>query len=304
VRPPGGGGGRGGARLARMAISDELGARRTVRVPAGLLDVRERGSGPPVVFAHGAGVNADLWRRVVPPLADHHRCVAVDLPLGGHGIALDGEPDLSLFGVAAILADLLDALDLDDVTLVGNDTGGAVAQALVASRPQRLGRLVLTSCDAFENFPPRAVAYLKPTARVAPAFWLLTQSMRLTAAQRLPIAYGWASHARLEPEIMDSFTRGMRTDAGVRRDFRRMLRAADRRDTMRAAEGLRGFHGPALVAWAADDRFFPREHGRRLAELLPQGRFEVVERSRTFIPVDRPERLVELLREVLGEVSA
>jgi len=77
-----------------------------------------------------------------------------------------------------------------------------------------------------------------------------------------------------------------------------MLRAADKRDTVRAAEGLRGFDKPALVVWAADDRFFPREHGRRLAELLPQGRFELVERSRTFIPEDNPGPLVELIRSL------
>jgi pimeloyl-ACP methyl ester carboxylesterase len=279
-----------------MAISDVLGERRTVEVGAGTVEYRERGSGPAVVFAHGAAVNADLWRKVVPELADDHRCVAPDLPLGGHSLPLNGEPDLSLYGVAGILADFIEALDLRDVTLVANDTGGAISQALVGSRPERIGRLVLTSCDAFDNFPPKAVAYLKPTARVPPAFWLLLQSMRLRPLQRLPITYGWATHEPIEPRIMSSYLTALRSDPGVRRDFARVLRAADPRDTERAAEGLRGFDKPALVVWAADDKFFPREHGRRLAELLPQGRFELVERSRTFIPEDNPARLVELLR--------
>jgi pimeloyl-ACP methyl ester carboxylesterase len=282
-----------------MAVSDALGERRTVRVPAGMLEYRERGRGAPLVFVHGAAVNGDLWRKVVPELAGEHRCITLDVPLGGHSIALDGEPDLSLFGVARIVADFLEALDVRDVTVVANDTGGAVSQALVGRYPERIGRLVLTSCDAFENFPPKAVAYLPWLARVPASFGLVGHALRLRPLQRLPITYGWATHRPIERRIVDSYMSGLRTSAGVRRDFARMLRAADPRDTVEAAELLRSFRRPALVVWAADDKFFPREHGRRLAELLPQGRFELVSDSRTFIPEDNPKALVELLHSVL-----
>src|SRR5882724_12195467 len=98
-----------------MAISGELGERRTVTVAAGTLEYRERGSGSPIVFAHGAGVNGDLWRKVAPQLATDHRCLVVDLPLGGHALPLRGDQDLSLFGCAQILASFLEALDLRDV---------------------------------------------------------------------------------------------------------------------------------------------------------------------------------------------
>ncbi len=284
-----------------MAISAALGERGTVEVPAGVLEYRERGSGPPVVFVHGAAVNGDLWRKVAPKLAVRWRCIVPDLPLGGHSIPLNDGPDLSLFGAADLLASFLDALDLTDVTLVANDTGGAISQALVGRRPERVGRLVLTSCDAFENYPPKAVAYLKTVSRFAPALWLLSQTMRLRFFQRLPIAYGWATHAPIEPAIMESFLGSLRSNAGVRRDFAALLRGADARDCRQASESLSGFDKPALVTWAADDRFFPREHGQRLAELLPQGRFELIERSRTFIPEDNPTRLVELVCEFLEE---
>jgi pimeloyl-ACP methyl ester carboxylesterase len=282
-----------------MSVSEALGELRTVRVPAGTLEYRERGSGPPVVFVHGVAVNGDLWRKVAPELAGTHRCIAPDVPLGGHSIALDGDPDLSLFGVARIVADFLEALNLSDVVIVANDTGGAVSQALVGRYPERVGRLMLTSCDAFENFPPKAVAYLPWLARVPGAFRPVAQSLRLRPIQRLPLTYGWASQRPIERRIMDSYIAGLRTNAGVRRDFARMLRATDKRDTMEAAELLRGFDKPALVVWAADDKFFPREHGRRLAELLPQGRFELVENSRTFIPEDNPAALVKILQEFL-----
>lgn len=276
-----------------MAISAELGERRS----AEKLDYRERGHGPPMVFAHGAGVNGDLWRKVAPELADRHRCIVPDLPLGGHGRPLPEGSDCSLFGQAKILADFLDELDLRDVTLVGNDTGGAISQALVTSRPEPIGRLVLTSCDAFENYPPRAVAWLKPTSRMKPTLWLLTQAVRLRPVQRLPITYGWATQRAIDPRIMESYTRRLRTSAGVRRDFAGLLTQARKSDMRRATEGIAGFDRPALVIWAADDRFFPRAHGRRMAELLPQGRFELVESSRTFIPEDNPQPVVRLLRE-------
>lgn len=284
-----------------MAISDILGERRTVELPAGKLEYRERGSGPTLVFAHGAAVNGDLWRNVAPEFAGDHRCIVPDLPLGGHAIALDGDQDLSLFGCARILASFLDALDLSDVTLVANDTGGAISQALVGRWPERVRRLVLTSCDAFENYPPKAIAYLKPTVRIAPALWLLTQSMRFRLLQRSPLAYGWATQRPIEPRIMASYLVHLRTDAGVRRDFARLLKDARARDCVEAAEGLPSFDRPALVAWAADDKFFPRAHGQRLAELLPQGTFELVEGSRTFIPEDNPTRLVALMRRFLLE---
>ena len=282
-----------------MSVSEALGERRTARVPAGTLEYRERGSGPPLVFVHGAAVNGDLWRKVVPELAGEHRCITLDVPLGGHSIALDGEPDLSLFGLARIVADFLEALELSDATIVANDTGGAVSQALVGRHPERVGRLVLTSCDAFENFPPKAVAYLPWLARVPGAFRVVGHALRLRPLQRLPITYGWATQRPIEPAVVDSFMTGLRGSAGVRRDFARMLRAADACDTVEAAGLLPSFDKPALVLWAADDKFFPREHGRRLAELLPQGRFELVENSRTFIPEDNPRALVDSLRRFL-----
>jgi pimeloyl-ACP methyl ester carboxylesterase len=278
-----------------MAISESLGERRTVELDAGTLEYRERGSGPPVVFAHGAAVNGDLWRKVAPRLADGHRCIVPDLPLGGHSIPLGGDYDASLFGQAAILAGLLEALELADVTLIANDTGGAISQALVGSRPERIARLVLTSCDAFENFPPKAVAYLKPTARMAPAMWALTRAIGFKTVQRLPIAYGWATLAPIEPRIMDSYTRNIRTNPGVRADLGRVLKQARKRDMEAASRSVAHFDKPALVVWAADDRFFPVEHGRALADLMPQGRLVVVQDSRTFIPEDRPADLVRLL---------
>jgi pimeloyl-ACP methyl ester carboxylesterase len=286
-----------------MSISAALGERRTVAIPAGTIEYRERGHGPAIVFVHGVAVNGDLWRHVVPRLAGGHRCIAPDLPWGGHSLPLRDGVDLSLPGMARIVADLVAALELDDVAIVANDTGGAVAQALVAAHPERIGRLVLTSCDAFEKFPPTPQRYLELTARSRLLTWLVTWTAQLKPVQRLPTAYGWVTSEPMPPAIMRSYIRQLRDDPGVRRDFRRMLRAVDTRYTFEAAEGLRGFDRPALVLWADGDRIFPREHGRRLAELLPQGRFELIENSRTFIPEEQPEALADRIAAFLAETA-
>src|SRR3954454_21465929 len=215
-----------------MSISESLGEPASVELPgAGTIRYRESGAGPPMVFAHGVGVNGDLWRHVAPPLAAAgHRCIVPDLPLGAHSIPLSHEPDMSLPGLADILGGFIEALGLEDVTLVGNDTGGAITQAYIGRRPERVSRLVLTSCDAFDRYPPPAVAYLKPTARVPGGLWALGQAARFKAVQRLPIAYGWATHDPIEPRIMNSYTRGVRVSAGVRADLGRVLKAARKSD--------------------------------------------------------------------------
>jgi pimeloyl-ACP methyl ester carboxylesterase len=203
--------------------------------------------------------------------------------------------------MALIVADLIEALGLDEAAVVANDTGGAVSQWLVGHHPERVSRLVLTSCDAFEKFPPTPQRYLEVAARSRGLMWLVGWTVQFRFVQRLPTAYGWVTQRPIEPAIMRSFTMPIRNDAGVRRDLQRLLLAVDTRYTFEAAEALRRFDKPALVLWADGDKIFPREHGRRLAELLPQGRFDLIADSRTFIPEDQPARLVDALRGFLAE---
>jgi len=283
-----------------VAISAELGEGRTAELPAGTIEYRERGSGRPVVFVHGVGVNGDLWRAVAPALASDFRCIAPDWPLGAHSHPLREDADLSLPGLGKIVADFLDALDLDDVVIVANDTGGAVSQWVVGHQAERVGALVLTSCDAFEKFPPTPQLYLEYAARSRALMWVVAWTVRFRFVQRLPTAYGWTTRRPIDPAVMRSFTTPIRTIPGVRRDLARLLRAVDTRYMFEAADALPGFDKPALVLWAADDKLFPIEHGRRLAELMPQGRFETIPDSRTFVPEEQPARLAARVREFLG----
>jgi pimeloyl-ACP methyl ester carboxylesterase len=287
-----------------VSISSALGEQHTAAIPAGTIAYRERGAGDPIVFVHGVGVNGDLWRKVVPALTREHRCIAPDLPLGAHSHPLDPNADLSLPGLAKIVADFIEAVSPGQpVTVVANDTGGAVAQALVGDHPDRVARLVLTSCDAFEKFPPRPQLYLKPAARIPPLLHLVARAVRYKPVQRTPTAYGWTTKRPMPAEIMRSYTDPIRANPGVRKDLERLLRAVDTRYTFEAADKLRAFDKPAIVLWAADDKLFPRDHGRRLAELLPQASFELIDDSRTFIPEEQPDKLAAAIERFLAGTS-
>lgn len=286
-----------------MSISDQLGEVREVELPQGTIRYRERGSGEPIVFVHGLLVNADLWRNVVPPLAGDLRCIAPDWPLGAHELPMNPDADLSPPAIAALLADFLDKLDLQSVTLVGNDTGGALCQLLVTSRPERVGRLVLTDCDAYDNFPPAMFRYLKWSAFLPGSVFLLAQTMRLRPLRRMPFAFGWLTNRPIAAEVEDSYVGNIAASAGVRRDGAKLLRSVSPSQTRAAADKLSGFDRPVLIAWAPDDRFFPFAHAERLARDFPDARLERVEDSRTFVPEDRPERLAALIAEFVRSTS-
>ena len=278
-----------------MARTDALGTVHEVELPMGRIRYRERGEGPPVVFVHGLLVNADLWRAVVPGVADAgFRCIAPDWPLGSHEVAVP-HADLSPPGLAALIAAFLDRLDLSDVTIVANDTGGALTQILMAEHPERLGRVVLTPSDSFERFFPPVFASMPTVAGIPGAMWLLAQLLRVRALHRLPIAFGWVAKRPVPPEIADSYLEPSRRSKAVRDDLRRFLRGVHRRHTLAAAKAFPTFAKPVLLAWTTEDRLFPLELAYRLAGLLPQATVVTIDDSYTFVPEDQPELLTKLV---------
>src|SRR6266581_6490428 len=214
----------------------------------------------------------------------------------------DGPVLVLLHGIARLTAEFLDRLDLHDVTLVGNDTGGALVQLLMSDGNARVDRAVLVSCDAFDNFPPGLTGktLLLAGKLPPPLFGLFMQQMRLRAVRRLPIAFGWLT--KRGDAAVAGWIKPVLTRSEIRRDAVRMLRAAaaDTRFLLAAAERLADFSRPALVVWASQDRVMPPEHGRRLAKLLPQGRLVEIDDSYTLIPLDQPVRLAQVIREFTG----
>ena len=283
-----------------MSISQELGEARRIDLPQGPIHYREIGDGEPIVFVHGVFVNGDLWRDVVARLASRYRCITPDWPLGSHTEGMSATADLSTPGLARLVADFMSALDLDGVTLIGNDTGGAICQLVIADHRERVRRLILTSCDAFEVYPPPPFGFLRVIPAIPGAAFLLAQSLRLRAMRRLPIAYGWVMTRQPPRDISDSYTRPS-LDPAIRRDSKRLLRGISREHTIEAAKRFSDFSGPVLLAWGGNDKLFPRELADRLAEVLPQSRIEIVPGSRTFVAEDEPDRLADLVDAFMRE---
>ncbi|HEV2981614.1 MAG TPA: alpha/beta hydrolase [Solirubrobacteraceae bacterium] len=278
-------------------------AAQEIQLQEGTIHYREAGSGEPIVLVHGLLADSQLWREVVPLLAREYRVIAPDWPLGSHRIAMSPTTDLSPLGLAKIIADFLEALELDRVTLVGNDTGGAICQLVAVNHPQRLARLVLTPCDAYENFLPPAFRPLQKLARSATATAAILQSMRLASARKAPLAYGWLSK-RADDDLTLSWIEPALNDKTIRAQLSAVLTAIDQRYTLQAAERFGEFTKPVLLAWAPEDRFFKLRYAERLAQAFPDARLELIEDSYTFVPIDQPQRTAALIAAFAREPAA
>ena len=280
-----------------MSISQELGEQKEVELPQGTISYRERGAGEPIVFIHGLLVNGDLWRKVVPELSKDYRCIAPDLPLGSHTLPMSESADLSPHGLAKLIDDFLAALELRDVTLVGNDTGGALCQMVITRHPARIGRLVLTPCDAYDNFPPAFFKWLLAPARWPIGARLLLQPMRFRAVRSSPLGFGWLSKKGIDAKITDSWLAPARRDPGIRRDLAKVIRGIHVRYLLEASERLGEFSRPVLLVWTPEKDFFKWEHAEALSKAFPDARLERVDDSYTFVSEDQPDRLAKLIAE-------
>ena len=276
---------------------------KEVTIPQGTIRYRESGEGPPIVFVHGLLVDGGLWRKVTPLLEDRFRCLVPDFPIGSHTVPMNPGADLSPPGLASIVAAFLEALDLEDVTLVGNDTGGAISQITAANHPERIGRLVLTNCDAFENFLPPAFRPLQWSARMPGALTAMMEGMRFAPMRRLPIAFGWLIKKDFAAAPTRQWVTPYLSDRGIRRDTIKVLKGIDPEYTFDAADKLAHFDKPTLLAWAVEDRFFKPSFAERLAATIPDARLEWIEDSYTFVSEDQPERLAQLVEEFAGSNS-
>ncbi len=281
--------------MSAMSVPITRSAASCVELPDGAVYYQESGTGPPIVFLHGYLMGGCLWDPVVRLLEGEFRCLVPELPFGAHPAAMRPDADLTPAGLGRLVAGFLDALNLRDVTLVGNDSGAAVAQVVAARHGARLGGLVLATGDAFDNFPPKPFRPLIAAAR-AGALTPLLSMLKSRQLRSLPTAFGWLTHAEPPHEMIDQWVAAYFADPGVRRDLRRLTAGLPDDEFMnQIAAELAGFTKPALLAWASDDKFFPVEHARRLAAVLPDARVEIIQDSRTWVMLDQPERTASLI---------
>ncbi len=277
---------------------------KSVELSAGEIEYLDTGGdGPTVVLTHGLVMNESLWHRVIDGLRSDHRCIAPVLPLGGHRLPMRADADLSLHGQARLIAELIEKLDLHDVTLVSSDWGGP--QITAVEHPERLSALVLLSQEAFDNIPPGLPGtFAALSGRLPGGIAVAVQTLRVPLLRRLPITFGWMAKRPIPREVMTSWIDGPRHQRGVRRDVVRYIKTSDNDGLTNAAKKFDRFDRPVLVLWASEDRIMPPEHGRRLAKLFPRARLVEVEDSYTLIPLDAPDRVVQEIRQFVAEQPA
>ncbi|GHO45739.1 alpha/beta fold hydrolase [Ktedonospora formicarum] len=276
-----------------------------ISLPQGVVRYRDEGTGPILVFVHGLLVNSALWRDVIAALSGQFRCIALDLPFGAHTSPLHADADLRPSGIAQLIADCFEALDIHDITLVGNDTGGAICQLTIANHPERISRLILTNCDAFEDFFPLPLQPLVVGARLFGIRFadFLTWVLQTKRAQRLLMTS--VSLRRAEDATLDVYFSALRSgNRGIRYDLIQFLKHVSNRSTIGAAKSFRQYQRPVLIVWGKNDLFFSARNARRLKQAFPYASLEFVSQSRAFVPEDQPVLLAQKIVEFVGESSA
>jgi pimeloyl-ACP methyl ester carboxylesterase len=269
--------------------------RKEIQLPAGTIRFREAGEGKPVVFVHGYLVDGRLWDGVVDRLSARCRCFAPDWPFGAQQVPMDPAADLSPTGIARLIADFLERLELDDVTVVGNDSGGAISQVLAANHPQRLGRLVLTNCDTHENFPPGIFKALPQVAKLPGGIVALSAPFRVPMIGRA--AFAPFSRKGIPADLVASWLGAGTRDSASLRDLKKVTVGLNKSYTLDAAEKLRGTELPIRLLWAPGDKFFPIKYAERLAGEVSNAEVVRIPDAKTFVPLDQPERVAEEIAE-------
>lgn len=271
-----------------------------LELSAGRIDYQDTGGdGPVIVLLHGLAQDFTLWREVIPELAGY-RVLAPTVPYGSHRYPMRRDVQLSPQSVAMLVGEFLEKLELREVTLVEND--GGHAQTLTAQRPERIARLVVASCEALENYPPGLPGkMLKIAAAVPGGIFLAFNGLRIPALRDSPPAWGLMTRRGVPKDMARSWLRPIWTQRAIRQDLVRYLRQVRGSAMLEAAEGLRSFDRPALVVWGSEDRMMPIDTGRRLAGMLPKGRFQEIADSATLIPLDQPVELARTIREFIED---
>ncbi len=273
----------------------------SVATSAGNIHVRDTGApgnhnGHTLLLMCGFLNNGDLWRPVVPGLhANGFRVITIDPPMGSHTEPMRRDADLSPAGMARILGETIVALDVGEVTLVGNDSGCAITQLLITSDhagSDLVARVVFATGDFFENFPPKVFRPLLLLPKIPGGVAAAVTALRAKAFWQSPTSFGWLTNTALPDDIRESFLAPALADADVRDDIGKVLSGLDPQITLDVAERLHTYDRPVLFAWAAEDKFFPVAHAHRAAALMPDATVVLIPGSRTYVMWDNPDALV------------
>lgn len=262
----------------------------------GKIEYRDIGNGPVVVFLHLVLAEASHWDKMPPLLSDRFRCIFPTLPMGAHRLPALPDADLSVAGLARAVAELMDQLDLKDVILVGNDSGGAISQVLAVNHPERLAGVVLTNCDMYDDFPPALFSYFKLLPYTPGGLALTGRVLKIRSLWGLPITFGWLTN-QVDADKIHRWADALIASSEVRRDAAKVMKAFGPDITNAAAQSLKSTHLPFLVAWGQDDRAFKPALAERFCREVPTARLVMIENCKTLVCWDQPGRLAELIDE-------
>lgn len=252
---------------------------------------------PPVLFIHGILVDHRLWVKAAEKLADNgFRCILPNLPLGSHTVPVSDDVLRTPESIADLIHEFMVELDLTDVTLVGNDTGGALCQLLIDAHPDRVGRLVLTNCDAFEKFPPFPFNLVFATMRGPKTIKALAGLMRVPALRSSPLGYGLLLERN--DELTASWVAPCTSDQRIARNLATVLRGVGPTDLTDVATRLSRFDKPVTLVWGLADRCFTPTLGRRLAAAFRNATWVEVPGAHTFVALDAPDAVVDAVASI------
>lgn len=270
-----------------------------VELSLGPIHYEEAGDGPTLVFVHGALVDGSLWRDTARALSKDHRCIVPTWPLGSHTEAMTG--DVSVTAVAELIGEFLERLDLEDVTLLGNDSGGLLTQLVAVHHAERVRDVVLTNCDAFEVFPPKDFEYFFLLPKIPGALTVLSKEMNLfPALARMKTAFGDLTVGRLDDETIRRWMGPAAKNRAVRKDLAQLLRSVDRQTSIDVSKRLGDFAGRALLVWGSRDQHFTLDLAHRLEAAFVDAELVEIETGTTFVMMDEPERVADAVRRFVA----
>ena len=254
----------------------------------------DEGSGFPILLIHGTLANGNTWRKIIPSLSQKYRCIAIDLPIGGHSIALNDSIDLSPVGIAKILNEFLQFLNIEKAIIVSNDTGGAYAQIFASLYPQSVEKLVFTNCEVLEVFPPKKFKYLINSVKIPGFTYLLSRTFKIKGLLTSDMMMGLLSNRITNNEIAELYLKSFIENTGVRRNFTNNVQTWSPKYTIEAAHLLKKEKFPVLILWGVDDKkLFPLALGKQLKSIFLNAKLIQIPDSKTCVQEDQPEIMVK-----------
>ena len=261
----------------------------------GVLQYRDEGKGSSILlFIHGTLSNSNTWRKIIPPLSEKYRCIAIDLPLGGHSIPLSDSVDLSPVGIAIIIKEFLQTLKIDKVTIVSNDTGGAYAQIFASLYPEHVDKLIFSNCEVLETFPPKKFKYLVKSVKIPGFTYLLSRSFKIKSLLKSDMMMGLLSHKVTSSELSELYLKSYIENKAIRKNFADNVKTWSSNYTIEAAEKLKSFTFPVLILWGEDDKkLFPMALGIQLKNIFSNVTLIQIPNSKTYVQEDAPQRMIK-----------